>query len=102
MIRRPPRSTLFPYTTLFLSHIPGSDVAGEIARIGADVTAIRVGQKVVLAPLVSCGKCTACLAGLDNHCRDRKSTRLNSSHGYISDAVFCSENKPSSLSRQAY
>src|SRR5438046_1729247 len=58
-----------PNVPIPLPHIPGSDVAGEIARIGADVTAIRVGQKVVLAPLVSCGKCTACLAGLDNHCR---------------------------------
>ena len=52
-----------------LPHIPGSDVAGEIAQIGADVTTVRVGQKVVLAPGVSCGKCAACLAGQDNRCR---------------------------------
>jgi NADPH:quinone reductase-like Zn-dependent oxidoreductase len=52
-----------------LPHIPGSDIAGEIAEIGADVTTVRVGQKVVLAPGVSCGKCTACVAGLDNRCR---------------------------------
>jgi NADPH:quinone reductase-like Zn-dependent oxidoreductase len=58
-----------PNVPLPLPHIPGSDVAGEIAKIGADVTAIRVGQKVVLAPLVSCGKCPACLGGLDNRCR---------------------------------
>src|SRR5437868_14169801 len=62
-----------------LPHIPGSDVAGEIAKIGADVTNIRVGQKTVLAPLVSCGKCPACLAGLDNHCR--QATNL----GYMID-----------------
>src|SRR5437588_830396 len=58
-----------PNVPIPLPHIPGSDVAGEIAKIGADVTNIRVGQKTVLAPLVSCGKCPACLAGLDNYCR---------------------------------
>lgn len=58
-----------PNLAIPLPHIPGSDIAGEIAKIGTDVTNVRVGQKVVLAPLVSCGKCPACLAGLDNHCR---------------------------------
>jgi NADPH:quinone reductase-like Zn-dependent oxidoreductase len=52
-----------------LPHIPGSDIAGEIAEIGPGVTSVRVGQKVVLAPGVSCGKCAACVAGLDNRCR---------------------------------
>jgi NADPH:quinone reductase-like Zn-dependent oxidoreductase len=52
-----------------LPHIPGSDIAGEIAEIGSDVTTVRVGQKVVLAPGVSCGKCAACVAGVDNRCR---------------------------------
>ena len=68
-----------PNVPIPLPHIPGSDVAGEIAKIGAEVTTIRVGQKVVLAPLVSCGKCPACLAGLDNHCR--QATNL----GYLID-----------------
>jgi NADPH:quinone reductase-like Zn-dependent oxidoreductase len=58
-----------PNVPIPLPHIPGSDVAGEIAQIGADVTMVRVGQKVVLAPGVTCGKCPACLAGLDNRCR---------------------------------
>lgn len=58
-----------PNVPIPLPHIPGSDVAGEIAQVGADVTTVRVGQKVVLAPGVSCGKCAACLAGLDNCCR---------------------------------
>ena len=52
-----------------LPHIPGSDVSGEIAEIGSDVTTVRVGQKVVLAPGVSCGKCPACISGQDNRCR---------------------------------
>jgi NADPH:quinone reductase-like Zn-dependent oxidoreductase len=68
-----------PNVPIPLPHIPGSDIAGEIAKIGADVTTIRVGQKTVLAPLVSCGKCPACLAGLDNHCR--QATNL----GYMID-----------------
>jgi NADPH:quinone reductase-like Zn-dependent oxidoreductase len=58
-----------PNVALPLPHIPGSDISGEISEIGAEVTALRVGQKVVLAPGVSCGKCAACLAGLDNRCR---------------------------------
>jgi NADPH:quinone reductase-like Zn-dependent oxidoreductase len=58
-----------PNVPIPLPHIPGSDVAGEVAKIGADVISVRVGQKVLLAPGVTCGKCPACLAGLDNRCR---------------------------------
>src|SRR2546422_1107376 len=68
MIRRPPRSTLFPYTTLFRSN----DGLGEAER---PLTPVIIGPTGV-------GK-TA----------DRKSTRLNSSHGYISYAVFCLKKK---------
>jgi NADPH:quinone reductase-like Zn-dependent oxidoreductase len=52
-----------------LPHIPGSDISGEIAEIGEGVSTVRVGQKVVLAPGVSCGKCPACISGQDNRCR---------------------------------
>ena len=58
-----------PGVAISLPHIPGSDISGEIAKIGADVTTVRVGQRVVLAPGVTCGKCSACLSGEDNHCR---------------------------------
>jgi NADPH:quinone reductase-like Zn-dependent oxidoreductase len=58
-----------PNVPIPLPHIPGSDIAGEIAEIGPGVTTVKVGQKVVLAPGVSCGKCAACVAGLDNRCR---------------------------------
>jgi NADPH:quinone reductase-like Zn-dependent oxidoreductase len=68
-----------PNVPIPLPHIPGSDIAGEIAKIGTEVTTVRVGQKVVLAPLVSCGKCPACVAGLDNRCR--QATNL----GYMVD-----------------
>jgi len=68
-----------PNVPIPLPHIPGSDVAGEIAQVGTEVSTVRVGQKVLLAPLVSCGKCAACVAGLDNHCR--QATNL----GYMID-----------------
>jgi len=58
-----------PGVPIPLPHIPGSDVAGEIAQIGAEVSTVRVGQNVVLAPGVTCGKCAACIAGQDNRCR---------------------------------
>src|SRR2546422_4220440 len=73
MIRRPPRSTLFPYTTLFRSvDLPGQP-PGE--AVGGDRGVGRAG-----APVHPGGQ-------------DRKSTRLNSSHGYISYAVFCLKKK---------
>jgi NADPH:quinone reductase-like Zn-dependent oxidoreductase len=53
-----------------LPHILGSDVAGEVAKVGPGVTTVRVGQKVVLAPGVTCGKCPACISGNDNRCKD--------------------------------
>jgi NADPH:quinone reductase-like Zn-dependent oxidoreductase len=58
-----------PGVPIPLPHVPGSDVSGEIAQIGADASTVRVGQKVVLAPGVTCGKCAACISGQDNRCR---------------------------------
>src|SRR5687768_17839980 len=69
MIRRPPRSTLFPYTTLFRSSPP--------SRL--DATPLGEAEVAALAD--------------DADAQDRKSTRLNSSHGYISYAVFCLKKK---------
>src|SRR5579863_77392 len=45
-----------------MPHINGSDIAGEIATVGELVTGIRVGEKVLLQPGISCGRCAACLA----------------------------------------
>ncbi|HXW61686.1 MAG TPA: zinc-binding dehydrogenase [Candidatus Acidoferrales bacterium] len=59
----PGRSVPFP-------HILGSDISGEIAEVGENVTNARVGEKVLLAPGISCGQCAACIAGHDNFCRD--------------------------------
>src|SRR3712207_7525691 len=81
MIRRPPRSTLFPYTTLFRS---GEDHVREAFRWSDEVNiGLEAGElRVELPPLLLCE--------LDV---DRKSTRLNSSHANISYAVFCLKKK---------
>src|SRR5438128_11493983 len=68
--RRPPRSTLFPYTTLFRSHL----------RRRLPIKEDRFGGQVIIAAITSTPT-------------DRKSTRLNSSHGSISYAVFCLKKK---------
>src|SRR5258707_11842219 len=84
MIRRPPRSTLFPYTTLFRSHTP-----------------------------LNCAHCSSIVVSRLGFCRvaflpcllayflDRKSTRLNSSHANISYAVFCLKKKKSHMNWRA-
>src|SRR2546429_4319238 len=74
MIRRPPRSTLFPYTTLFRS------IRVDIEELTSSeiIRSIREGLALV---------------GVCWNAADRKSTRLNSSHGYISYAVFCLKKK---------
>ncbi len=58
-----------PGIKIQLPHIPGSDIAGEVARVGELVTRVKVGQKVLLAPGLACGQCAACSGGADNRCR---------------------------------
>jgi len=52
-----------------LPHIPGSDVAGEVVRVGEYVDGIREGQRVLLAPMVYCGHCQFCVSGRQNLCK---------------------------------
>ena len=54
--------------TIPLPHISGADVAGEITALGEGVTAVRAGDRVMLQPGLSCGRCSRCLAGEDNFC----------------------------------
>src|SRR2546430_10115774 len=82
MIRRPPRSTLFPYTTLFRSRL----------RLG-----YQDGSSKCLARYIEKRSITEGLSG-----RDRKSTRLNSSHSQISYAVFCLKKKKKKIPRCTY
>src|SRR2546422_7029873 len=95
MIRRPPRSTLFPYTTLFRS-CPHCGKAIDIFGHGEGAkTAIAYGVPVLgeieIDPRIRVGGDTGKPVALLGE--DRKSTRLNSSHGYISYAVFCLKKK---------
>src|SRR2546426_7868361 len=77
MIRRPPRSTLFPYTTLFRSFVAADVATAEGCTIVADAVRKRLGGVDLIVHVVG----------------DRKSTRLNSSHLVISYAVFCLKKK---------
>lgn len=52
-----------------LPHIPGSDIAGEIAEVGEYVTGLKAGQRVLVAPMHFCNRCAKCVAGLQNQCR---------------------------------
>src|SRR5687768_17973066 len=89
LIRRPPRSTLFPYTTLFRSEdqLVEPELAGAVglreARQEAAVIVVEPDDRARSGRAAA-----ACTAR-----PDRKSTRLNSSHGYISYAVFCLKKK---------
>src|SRR3712207_8615400 len=88
MIRRPPRSTLFPYTTLFRSPDPSA-----LVRVHLEPEAeprLRLGQDLHLAVL---GEQVRPRRQVVGHRPDRKSTRLNSSHANISYAVFCLKKK---------
>src|SRR2546422_2436156 len=90
MIRRPPRSTLFPYTTLFRSEALAAPAQRE-RDTGRRTSRLAAGAGLAATLL-------AAAAGLFVLSRphgtpDRKSTRLNSSHGYISYAVFCLKKK---------
>src|SRR3712207_7840473 len=99
MIRRPPRSTLFPYTTLFRSHpLSYLDFHGVIpaGEYGAGVMDIYDRGEYELLEEKRGGQLTFRLAGerlRGTWSLDRKSTRLNSSHANISYAVFCLKKK---------
>src|SRR2546427_3384442 len=80
MIRRPPRSTLFPYTTLFRSNALTAGTGGFASLDEHQAAAARLGDGVMLL-------------GQAQQQVDRKSTRLNSSHSQISYAVFCLKKK---------
>src|SRR2546422_7355341 len=88
MIRRPPRSTLFPYTTLFRSPRAQEQLLPRHVRRVHELVAAREDRVLDEAPQLELQQ-------------DRKSTRLNSSHGYISYAVFCLQKKTAQPVKQA-
>src|SRR3712207_7686530 len=87
MIRRPPRSPLFPYTTLFRSKKSGGRTVGALETFGCGKGS-RKNVNAVDVTFINEGGNTVRQSGLD-----RKSTRLNSSHANISYAVFCLKKK---------
>src|SRR5687768_17871464 len=95
MLRRPPRSTLFPYTTLFRSRIVEAVLKFDerLDAVGIPVAGPVVHLREDRVDAHAAGAEQRCVARLALGQRDRKSTRLNSSHGYISYAVFCLKNK---------
>jgi len=58
-----------PGITIPLPRIPGSDIAGQVARVGEKISGVRPGERVLLSPGISCGHCVHCLRGDDNLCR---------------------------------
>src|SRR2546422_3377948 len=94
MIRRPPRSTLFPYTTLFRS-LSGREIRfhRHLDYLQLDTVVSSVFSLRTALSLVPPGATAGSQLGNLAHGTDRKSTRLNSSHGYISYAVFCLKKK---------
>src|SRR3712207_8961973 len=95
MIRRPPRSTLFPYTTLFRSW-----AAIVAALVGAAFEFRRNRMRALL--LVSFPVVIYFYMGTQTRYLDRKSTRLNSSHANISYAVFCLKKKKTNIQSNEY
>src|SRR2546428_6368428 len=92
MIRRPPRSTLFPYTTLSRSRVHRRiDEPGGRIEHGVDIAPAR--PPIARAPAVALAAILVVLQPIGG---DRKSTRLNSSHDQISYAVFCLKKKNTS------
>src|SRR3712207_7258679 len=97
MIRRPPRSTLFPYTTLFRSTpLPPHDVLridGSVAHPDGRTYRVSVREPLVQHPAGRHSTWSGVGIDVWHHGEDRKSTRLNSSHANISYAVFCLKKK---------
>src|SRR2546422_4137427 len=94
MIRRPPRSTLFPYTTLFRSQRGDLVIVAARPSMGKTALALNIVQHAAIEQNVAVAIFSLEMSKEQLVQRlDRKSTRLNSSHGYISYAVFCLKKK---------
>src|SRR5256885_8149452 len=89
MIRRPPRSTLFPYTTLFRSPVD----RGSSSQGPSQGTAMHDDARTGSSGLTALLRSVVAAARMSTGAEDRKSTRLNSSHLVISYAVFCLKKK---------
>jgi NADPH:quinone reductase-like Zn-dependent oxidoreductase len=77
-----------PGRTIPFPHVLGNDVAGEVAALGSPVDGVALGQRVMLQPGTSCGRCLACLSGEDNSCRQYRILGCQI-HGGYAEAVRC-------------
>src|SRR3712207_7633169 len=93
MVRRPPRSTLFPYPTLFRSIDAATDKLVATVEAGAGLHTITFTPDGKLAYVTKSAADTVSAIDADKLAKDRKSTRLNSSYANISYAVFCLKKK---------
>src|SRR2546430_13543232 len=97
MIRRPPRSTLFPYTTLFRSSRAGAAMTAPVYFLIAERSGVAAHHDSFVVPLsdpeLIAHARDVIARGPEQAAADRKSTRLNSSHSQISYAVFCLKKK---------
>src|SRR5690242_20991198 len=93
MIRRPPRSTLFPYTTLFRSSTEGTAAQQPVRALILTGFGINCEEEFAAAYKLAGAEPTIVHLNQVLHGQDRKSTRLNSSHMSISYAVFCLKKK---------
>src|SRR5690349_22158899 len=100
LVRRPPRSTLFPYTTLFRSRLGGDEFVILAEDVTDEKAAVQLGERVTEAgrePFTVGEEKFVCTVSVG----DRKSTRLNSSHVEISYAVFCLKKKKKDRQQQS-
>lgn len=81
-----------PHVSIPLPHVMGSEIVGRVERKGAQVTGVRMGQRVLVAPGISCGRCPACRAGQDSRCPEFRIVGLQSNGGFADYAAVPGKN----------
>ncbi|MBI3332789.1 MAG: zinc-binding dehydrogenase [Candidatus Omnitrophica bacterium] len=81
-----------PGVSIPLPHIVGSEIVGRVERLGAKVTHVKKGQRVLVAPGISCGSCPSCQGGRDSICREFRTVGLQTNGGYAEYAAVPGKN----------
>lgn len=82
----------YPNRAIPLPHVPGGDVAGTVLSVGKEVTTVQVGDRVLVYPLLSCGKCTLCRSGKPNLCSNWQTVGIHHHGGYAEKVAVPAEN----------
>ncbi len=82
----------YPNRAIPLPHVPGGDVVGTIEEIGAKVSSVKPGQRVLVYPLLSCGQCSLCRSGRPNLCADWKTVGIHHHGGYAEKVAVPADN----------